>query len=223
MTDYASLAEFKAEIPLSSVDATRDAVITRMLTAASRAIDAFCGRPDGFVSGLAAARYFAGSGNALMPIDECTSITEVAVKDSAIETTYTAWAATDWIPFTGDPERPNFNKTPYTWLMVDPSGSYVSFTSGNFLSRGGFSPLSDGMRATKTVKVTATWGYAATVPDQIKEACLIQTARWWKRAQSSWGDSMASPELGVLIYRQKLDPDVANILVGGRFVKMALG
>lgn len=224
MTDYATLAEFKVTVPLASTDASRDASITRMLTAASRAIDAFCGRPDGFVAlGTAAARVYPGSGESVQRIDECTSITTVSVKDSPTDATYTDWAATDWVAFSGDPEAPNFNSTPYTQLMISADSNYSVFTGGTYGARGGVPASPDRLRAVPTVQVTAKWGYATTVPAQIKEVCILQAARWWKRGQSAWADTLGSSDLGQLMYTKVLDPDLQMILQQGRFVRPGIG
>ena len=65
--------------------------------------------------------------------------------------------------------------------------------------------------------MTARWGNSENVPDDVKQACIIQAARWWKRGQTGFADSTASPELGELRYAKKLDPDVEAIVVeGGR-------
>ena len=74
-----------------------------------------------------------------------------------------------------------------------------------------------------TVQVTASWGYAVVVPDQIKTATIMQTARWFKRLQGSMSDALASGELGQLLFLQKLDPDIAMILKDGRFMHPATG
>ena len=75
----------------------------------------------------------------------------------------------------------------------------------------------------QTVKVTAKWGYAATVPYVVKEAACIQAARWYSRGKSAWSDTVGSPDMGMLMYRQKLDPDVYEMLVDGRLVRPAIG
>ena len=74
-----------------------------------------------------------------------------------------------------------------------------------------------------TVKVTAKWGYATSVPSTIKTATMMQAARWYKRFQSAMADVVADAALGTLLYRQELDPDVKMLLVAGRYVKMAIG
>lgn len=207
MADYATLAELKARLEKTLPD--DDTVLSALITAASRAIDAFCNRPDGFVAPtIATARVYAGSGRAWQRIDECVEITLVEVKESATDDGYVAWTGADWIAFSGDPEQPDFNRTPYTAILCAAGGAYSVFTSG-FMTQHGV----------PTVRVTAKWGYAVTVPPAIREACVIQAARWWKRGQSAWADTAGTPELGLLLYRRELDPDLKMILVTGRYVR----
>lgn len=201
-----------------------DIDLTTILSAAENNIDRACNRPDGFIAvTTATARIYAGSGKPYQWIDECISVSTVEVKDSATDDDYDEWAATDYIEFSGDPEDPNFNVTPYTGLMVDPTGDESVFTSGKYTTRGGFRPLTDVHRGVPTVRVTARWGYAATVPDDIKAACLAQAARWYKRFEGSFSDVLASGELGMLMYQKSLDPDIKRLLVDGRYVKPSIG
>ena len=235
MSDYITVANLKLRINKTSDD--DDAWLESIITAASRAIDNFCNRPDGFVADtVASARLYAGNGRAIMRIDECVEISLVAVKDSVTDDSYTSWAASGWIAFSGDPRDPDFNSLPYDHLMVDANGDEAVFTSGwisaygtkdfyfrspNIRYRYPYNPRN--ARGQPTVQVTAKWGYAATVPQPIAEACGMQAARWFKRYQSSMSDVLASGELGQLMYRQELDPDVKNLMVAGRYVRPAVG
>lgn len=223
---YGTVKELRAHMVKAAI--AQDWELAQLLDGATRLIDGICNRPEGFVAtASSSARLFAGTGGPFQYIDECVSITTVAVKDSATDTTYTAWASTDWVGFAGSPDRPDFQPTahhkPYTALMVTADGSYSTFTSGQFTTRRGFRPTSTISRAVPTVQVTATWGYAATIPPDIKAACLEQAARWWKRLESAMADTIGSAETGQLLYKQRLDPDIANILINGRYVRPAIG
>jgi hypothetical protein len=223
MADYCVIADVKAQIEKTTTGA--DVVLTDMITAASLEIDRFCRRPDGFVSGLASARVYAGVGKAVLYIDECTAISLVEVKGSPTDTSYVAWTADDWIAGRGDPEtRPDFNHLPYTWVMVNPTGSYDYFTSGKVIGLRGFRTDPDVLgRAVPTVRVTASWGFATTVPATIKQACIIQVSRWYKRATSGWADAVGNNELGMLVYTKALDPDIQTILIRGKYARRSLG
>lgn len=225
---YASLIELKQEIDLSG--AGDDNVLYRLLLTAEMAINNYCGRPDGFLADSAAtARYFAGDGGQVLRIDECVEITEVAVKESSSDTSFTAWDTPttnwagdgDWFAFSGDRKRPNFNPIvegkPYTGLQTDPNGDYVSFTSGRYRGISGFRPLARGPRSVFTVKVTAKWGYATTVPSPITQATVMMVARWYKRLETQMGDALANADMGEVRYTKKLDPDIEFLLRNGRY------
>jgi len=224
--DYATIVELKDMIGRTTDARPSDANLQLILDGAATAIDRFCRRPDGFVADVAAsARVYCGSGSGVMRIDECASVTTVAVKDAITDTAYVDWESTDWTQASGDVMAPDFNRTPYTLLVVLPSGDYSRFLSGRGGYRPGFRPDPDTQRipGLPTVQVTAKWGYATTVPTQIKLAAVMQATRWFKRLQSGMSDALASGELGAVLYTKQLDPDVAMILKDGRFIRQTVG
>lgn len=230
---YATPDELRLQINKTGNSGTAsDDALQILLDAASEAIDWFCNRPDGFTADTtASARYYTGLGKPYLYIDECVEITTVAVKDSASDTTYTAWDTPttmfagdgDWLPFRGDHRKPNFNRLPYTGLMTDPNGDYATFTNGSYVTRGGFPPVSDIPRGVPTVKVTAKWGYAVTAPVRVKETCMIQAARWFKRGEGSWADMLSSADMGQPQFGQVLDKDLEFLLKMSRLVKPQVG
>lgn len=222
---YATVEYFREEIDKTSN--LSDLSIARLLDGASRMIDAFLGVQDGaFIADLSAsARIFAGSGKPWQTIDPCMAVTLVAVKESVTASTYTAWATGDWLPFSGDVEYPDFNSTPYTGLMVDVTGDQAIFLSGETGITQAFSTLmtrSTVLRGVPTVQVTARWGLADSVPDDIAFACIFQCARWYKRLQAGGSDTLASGEIGRLMYTKSLDPAVKQVLVGGRHYEISI-
>lgn len=229
---YANHSELKDRIGKSL--STDDAILDALLSAASRAIDGYCNRPDGFLAiTTATTRYFPGSGRPYQRIDECSAISAVYVKDSSTddENAYTAWTlgvvgtttSADVFPASGDPRYPDFTSLPYTLLVIGANGDYSYFPTGEFTTRGGFRPSSGIKRSIPVVKVTARWGFALTTPANVKEACIVQAARWWKRGESSWADALASADLGQLQFRQSLDPDLRAMLHESRLVRPAVG
>lgn len=222
MTNYTTAEQLRAHINMN--DASKDATLLLIVAAASEAIDHFCNRPDGFVaSASATARVFAGSGTAVQRIDECVAVTSVAVKDAPDDSSYVAWASTDWLPFSGDPEAPNFNRVPYDFLMVTAGGDYDHFTSGYYGGIKGFKPTVNAGRSTPTVQVTARWGYAEAIPAIVRQACIIHAARLYKRGEGAFADTLASPDFGTMLYTQPLDPDVKALLEQGRMKRPSIG
>jgi len=234
---YATNIELRARINKTS--AADDATLTALIAAAGINIDRAVGQYHNgleffLAPAVASARIYAGSGLAFQWIDPCVVISTVAVKTSYTDAAYTSWVPADWIAGSGSYQHPDYNDLPYTMLLTAPMGNYSIFTSGrtgggqqwdaifalseaSYVSRGSIGP------AVPTVQVTARWGYSATVPPDIREACLMQAARWWKRFESAFSDTLASGELGQLFYRQSLDPDIRRVLVDGRYVKPAVG
>tara|TARA_Y100000004_G_scaffold100064_1_gene112196 strand:- start:1597 stop:2172 length:576 start_codon:yes stop_codon:yes gene_type:complete len=62
----------------------------------------------------------------------------------------------------------------------------------------------------KNVKITATWGFNA-VPDAIKQACLLQSSRLWKRKDSPFS-TYGSGDTGERELFQKMDPDAKTLV-----------
>ncbi|MDZ4768360.1 MAG: hypothetical protein SGJ24_04465 [Chloroflexota bacterium] len=220
MADYTTVQKVRATIG-SQVSSADDDVITRLISAVSRQIDRYCNRLDGFeASATATARVFPGRGETTLWIDECAAVTLVEGRES-VSSAWTGWTAGDWIPFSGDDMSPNFNKTPYHGLMVMPSGTHSVFPHGAYSSMWVFDTgrRQRGIVMTlPTVQVTARWGYALSVPDDVENACIIQTARMYKRGQSAYADTLATSDFGTMQYR-KLDPEVEAILTGGRYIR----
>jgi hypothetical protein len=197
---YASLAEFKAD--MNKTTTGDDAVLVRLLDAATRNIDRYCNRPDGFVAvTTATARTYPGNNKSWLRIDECISVSGVRMKSSATSS-YETLAATDYMTATGDERFPDYNGSPITAIRTDPNGDYTIWY------RDGTYP---------TIEITARWGYASTAPHDIKTACIMQATRWYKRLQSAMTDSTATAEVGMLMYTQSLDPDIKRLLVDGRY------
>jgi hypothetical protein len=233
MPVYATTAEVRQDINMDST--TDDATLERLLRSATQRIDQFCNRPDGFIATtVASQRFYSGSGKTWQMIDECTEITAVAVKDSVTDDTYTAWDVPttnlagdgDYLAASGDWRFPEFNRLPYTLLIVDPNGDESIFTFGRFSTITGLVPIGTperNARGLPTVRVTARWGYADEVPPDIQEACIMQVGHWYKLVQSSMAMTLASAELGTLRMPRGLHPDVQDILVNGRYVRPAVG
>ena len=200
MAAYATADEVKAAMPGVISGATYDTILGTLATRASELIDRLTGRDVGAydAADVATARYFDGSGEDYQWIDECVEITTLEVKDSETDTTYDTWLTSDYItwPYWDSPIRK---------LIVDPTGDEVYFPSG-----------------LRTVKVTAKWGYSADPPAVVKQAVVIQAARWFKRGQQAFQDVSAAAEVGQLTYAQKLDPDIETMIWAAGLRRLAI-
>lgn len=221
MAIYATVAELKDRVEWSGAD-EKDDLFAALLEGASRTIDGLCNRSTGFIT-ASATRTFAGNGKQSMLLDhDFTSISALAVKGSPTDTTYTTWSASDFLVFSGSAQRPDFNETPFNGIMVAPGASYSVFTDGRFRNLNGFRPDPDTEEeiTVPTVQITAMWGYADdTAPPPIREATVVLAARWYKRGQGVWDDSLVNDQVGIMMYRQKLDPDAALMTKLARYIK----
>jgi hypothetical protein len=233
-TLYCTLAEMRTQIEkIGTTGAGSDAALTLVITAVSRAIDRYTNREDGayVADTVASARYYSGSGRAVQYIDECVEISGVSVKDSATddEDSYTAWAVgvigtttnADVFPATGDPKYPNYTKKPYTLLLTGVNGNYAYFPSGRFTGLRGFAPDQETEYGLPTVMITAKWGYSVNVPENIKQAAIIESARVFKRGEGTWADAIANAETGELRFTASLDPATKAMLY--RYKRPSIG
>lgn len=186
---YATLAELKARLGIT--DTPDDAVLEAVIEAASRAIDGETGR---VFYAATATRYFTAEDSELLFVDDLLSVTTLKTDLDGDRTYETTWAATDY-------DLEPYNSTPYTRIQIAPRGTRT-FPTGR---RG--------------VEIAGSWGYAATAPDAINEACLLMAARLFKRKDAVFGVLM-NPEFGTARLPQ-VDQDVKLLI--RPFVRMNLG
>ena len=202
MADYVTVSEIKADIPDSPLfdvtDSTYDSVLGNMVTAASRLIDRYVGGWDNFFYPTtdAQTRYFDGSGEEQQYIDPMVSLTSVAVSESG------GRAVSDYTTWTNDTD---FFVSPYNYASIGmPIMSLVIDNDAG--SKGTWGTTRKG------VQVTGVFGWSATPPADIEQACKIQAVRWFMRAKQGYQDAGANQNLGEMYYMKELDTDVKTIL-----------
>jgi hypothetical protein len=193
--DYITGDDLAAELRIE--DDIDDAQLARWATSASRAVDDHCKRQFGQVAApearLYTPRYSRSRGMWLVSIDDTmVTPTEVAVEQ---------YAAGVFVVVTGSVLRP-FNAVvkdrPWTELALPDTAAV-----GSVFGREG------------SVRVTSQWGWAA-VPTEVKEASLLQGARFAARRDSPYGIA-GSPDTGSeMRLLARVDPDVAVSLNGLR-------
>lgn len=203
MADYTTSTDVKAQIVegFGSTDTSYDTLIGVLITAASRAIDRELGKwPNYFYpSSDATTRYYDGSGRGEIWIDDAVSVSSVSVSETGgVESTdYTLWGSTDYITWP-------YNYGPITKIILDEyNGSQSLFWA-----------------YPKSVKVSAVFGFSASPPEDVKQACEIQTIRWFMRAKQAYADNGAGGEFGQVTINMsgagkplnRLDPDVVALL-----------
>jgi len=200
MAIYTSIADVKAETGDTDFVASTeyDATILTMIENASRLIDLEVGGwPNYFAPTTdGETRYFDGSGEEEQPIDPLVTLTSVHVAESGgrAVTDYTAWT-----------ENTDFYTWPYNFTAVaQPIRKLIVDNDSG--SKGRFP------RFRKAVKVIGIFGYSASTPEAIEQACKIQSVRWFQRAKQMYQDASSNVATGQLLYAQTLDPDVKRLL-----------
>lgn len=181
---YVTLADLKTYLNISG--ATEDARLETAIESASRAIDAYTRR---VFYATSAVKYFQSEpdfGHTVIIDDDLLTVTEIATDDQNTRV-YTAWAGSDY------ELEPVNSGPPYNMIRVAP----LAVKTFPIWPRG--------------VRITGTWGFAATAPQAVGDACLILGARYYKRKDAPFG-VVGTPELGLMRVTSK-DHDVAALLM----------
>jgi hypothetical protein len=190
---YATLSEVKASLRIQ--DGIDDSLLETAIESASRLIDGFTARS--FSNAGTAVRNFAATDALNLIIDDAITVTKVESTDE-IGDSYTEWKVTDYQlePLNGraDGLYSPFNGiraiNDYTWPVVD----YQAL-----------------------VRITGTWGWAS-VPTAVKQACIIQSSRLFKRLDSPLGVA-GFGDMGAIRVGRYLDPDVEQLLMPYRIMR----
>lgn len=200
---YATLEDIKSELADSLSGSIKyDGLLEQLAGWASEYIDLLFGHaPGGFAVGTDPAptpvlKRYNGNGRDELVIAECISVAKVEYFIGGVWTELTA--DTDFVTLPMD-------ETPIYGLQLIPTGSKQRFDQG-----------------VANWRISAVLGYSVVAPGPIKQATITQTVRWFKRAQSAFGDVSASPELGQLQYLQELDPDIKAMMLNSGLMRPTL-
>jgi hypothetical protein len=190
---YATLTDVKNALRIT--DAMDDALLETAIESASRLIDGFTARS--FYNAGTAVRNYAATDAINLIIDDAITVTKVESTDE-IGDTYTEWTATDY--------------------QLEPvnsraDGLYYPFTGIRAINTYTW-PVVDYQAL---VKITGTWGWAS-VPTAVKQACIIQSSRIFKRLDSPLGVA-GFGDLGAIRVGRYLDPDVEQLLMPYRIMR----
>lgn len=188
---YGTAAELQARLWGEDVTpaGADEMALEQILEGASRWIDKFCGRRFYAESET---RYYTPQFSNLLEVDDLLSVTTLQTDEDGDRTYEITWASTDYDLF---PYNAILDGQPYTMIRVTPEGDY-SFP-----------------RVAKGVKIVGSFGYCTlpNLPADVREACLLQSERLYKRKDAPFG--IAGPsELGQMRLIQELDPDVKQLL-----------
>ena len=169
-------------------DADDNYRIEALITAVSRLIDRHTRRRF-WTTAVDEIRYYTPMSYASVLTDDIISIASIATDPDGSGSFATAWASTD---YQLSPYNASADGVPYTEIQIKRSGAQTF-------------PCIE-----RSVKVTGKFGVVSTSPWQeiVREACLLQTHKWFKRKDSPFGVA-GSSEMGQLtMLKSKLDPDV---------------
>ncbi len=185
---YCTLAEIKARLAIT--DTTDDAILEQVVEAVSRWIDEFCRRRF-WVNSVDETRYYTPEYTDLLYTGDIVSITTLKTDEDGDRIYEKTWATTD---YDLEPLNAALDGEPYTEIRTAPDGNY-SF------------PL-----VAKGVQIVGQFGWPA-VPKQVKEACLLQSERIFRRKDAPFGVAgvAATGELALIPH---LDVDVQELLRG---------
>lgn len=191
---YVTLNEFKAYLfPSANYGTAEDAQMESAIEAASRSIDAYCNRRFYLDASTSARVYYAESPIRCTVDDFSTTTGLIIAIDTGDNGTYDqTWASTEYILEPINREIGGVSGQPYNTIIAAVPRMF---------------PIT-GRRP--RVQVTAKWGWAAE-PDSVHQACLIQSSRIYRRAQTPEGFA-AGEAFGAIRVSTRLDPDVQMLL-----------
>lgn len=185
-SQYCTVTELKDELNITGDE--HDYRLQALTQQVRKLIDNYCGRT--FVVGSSGVeRYFDGSDH--LWIDDCTAVQKINL-DEEMDGTYSSTMSSTTPDYLLRP----YNTNPKNEVVLSSNSNFGSFCSG----------------VTKGVKITGTWGFDTTIPEDIRRAAIIQCCRWFKRADSAYASMIGPTELGVMQTFSGLDPDVKLIL-----------
>ena len=195
-----TLAEIRARLQFADTDTDDDPMLESIVTAVSRVIENYCGRKFYADTADATRYYTAEDANLLFLDDDLISVTTLKTDTDGDRTYETTWTATTHYEL--EPANASVDGAPYTRIATSPRGAY-QFPVG--MARG--------------VQVVGKFGYATTVPYPVREACLLQCERLYKRKDAVFG-VLGSAEMGQMVVIPKLDPDIQLLLMGYQRVRV---
>ena len=194
---YATLAELKTYIGLSG--SGQDTNLENAINGASRQIDAITGRF--FYQTSSDIKYFTPDNALFLIVPDISTPSGLIVQ-------------------LDDNDDGTHEKT----ITVDTDFYLKPLDAGNQIDGEEFSPITElaildtrsserfDPTIVKHVKVTAQWGFSA-VPKSIKQACLIQALRLFKRKDAPF-NILGNEQTGQIELFNKFDPDARELIKG---------
>jgi len=200
---YCTLAQLKTYVGLSG--SGQDTNLENAVEAASREIDAICGRF--FYQSSSDTRYFTPDNALYLNVPDISSPSGLAVlidtsDDGTHDTTLTINTDFYTKPLNAGNDIGGVQYQPITQIAILDTRSSERFDP----------------TIVKQVKVTCQWGWSA-VPQAIEQATYLQATRLWKRKDSPFS-VYGNPETGSAELFNKFDPDALKLIKG--YIKRTL-
>lgn len=184
---YCTVAQLKLQAGID--DVIDDTILENAINSVSRWIDNYCWRRF-FSTTADETRYYTPQGGGVVIPDDIVSITTLKTDDDSDRVYETTWSAT--ADYDLEPVNAALDGWPYTKICVNPNSSKY------------FPKVKRG------VEIVGKFGWS-TAPAEILQACLIQSARIFKRKDSPYGIA-GTTQLGVLQLIPGLDSDVKAMI-----------
>ena len=194
---YCTLAELRARLQFADTDTEDDAILESIVTAVSRMIDNYTGRRFYTTSNDETRYYTSEHPDVLYCPDDIVSITTLQTDEDGDRTYETTWTTAD---YDLEPYNASLDGQPYTRVRVNKSTGSRAFPT-----------------QAKAIQITGKFGWGASVPVVVKEACLLQCERLYKRKDAPFG-VLGAGGMGQATVIPQLDPDVALLL--SQYVRM---
>lgn len=172
-----------------------DGMLGTLCTAASRMIDREVGYWPGYFNPTTdgETRYYDGNGEQELDIEPLVTLTSLAVSE---EGNYSSSDYTTWTENTDFYVWPyNSTAQPIRRLIVDHNGDKLNWT-----------------RFKEAIKLTGIFGHAASTPEVIQQAAIMQTMNWYMKAKQGYQSAGANPSLGQMTYKRELDQEVKDMI-----------
>lgn len=198
-TTYCTVQEVAAQVGIDDTD--DDLLIESAVSAASRQIDAWCGRRFYQDDSVATREFYPESSTCLNLLDQpgVSPATEISTTTGLIVKTDTAddgTFATTLTISTGFlllPRNADDDSRPWNQLVLVDGSSFPATTYGR-----------------APVQITAKFGWA-TVPPNVKQACIIQATQLYKAKDAVFG-AAALGEMGAMYVKASLNPIARALL-----------
>jgi len=190
MPNYTSTSLCKQYLGIPSGTSSEDTAIDNAIAAAEAEIDQITGRTF-VVPSSATAKVFVPYDDYTVYVDDIAKTDSLVVKeDTNLDGTYdtTLTITTDYVL--------DGNTAPYRVIRRVDGDSYTRGRYGR-----------------PTLQVTAFYGYAMAVPDQVKQCALVIAARLYQRRSSPLGFQAGSVDVG-FVRISRTDPEVIALLRG---------